>query len=112
MRYAILSLIFVACAAPAPEPEPEPEPRAALEAALTTCKADATCLASLKADEALLGSCPWYEAIGCSAAVAAAGAACVVTEGEACLEALELVAKIGCCDCLPSGEVRDICKAI
>ena len=81
-------------------------------ASVEACKADEECMAKLKASDALLGSCPWYEAIGCSAAVAAAGAACVVTEGEACLEALELVAKIGCCDCLPKGKVQDMCKEI
>jgi hypothetical protein len=86
--------------------------RAAMESAVAECKADETCMTSLTADDALLGSCPWYEAVGCSVAVGAAATACVVTEGEACAEALELVAKIGCCDCLPSGAVQDMCKAI
>jgi len=90
----------------------EPTPHEVLVASLATCKADEECMTHLTATEPLLGSCPWYEAVGCSAAVLAAGAACVVTEGEACVEALELVAKIGCCDCLPSGTVQDMCKAI
>ncbi|MDB4278634.1 hypothetical protein N9917_03450 [Deltaproteobacteria bacterium] len=102
--------------APAPAPsvaEVLPEtPHDALVKSLATCKADEECMTHLTATEPLLGSCPWYEAVGCSVAVGAAGTACVVTEGEACAEALELVAKIGCCDCLPSGKVQDICKAI
>lgn len=76
------------------------------------CKKDPVCKKQLEASEPLLGSCPWYEAVGCGVVVAAAGAACVVTEGEACLPAIKAVAAIGCCDCLPSGKVQDICKSL
>lgn len=85
------------------------------EALLTSveeCVADEECFSKIEESEELLGNCPWYSAIGCSTAVAAAGAACVVTEGEACLEALELVSAIGCCKCLPKGKVQDMCKEI
>jgi hypothetical protein len=118
----LIALVLMACpdpksdepvtaseAAPAIE---EADPHTALLASVESCKADEECMGKLTATDELLGSCPWYEAVGCSAAVVAAGAACVVTEGEACAEALELVAKIGCCDCLPSGAVQDMCKAI
>lgn len=114
-------VLLTACTpAPAPVEAPEatvaevidPTPHEALVASVAACKADEECMAHLTATEPLLGSCPWYEAVGCSVAVGAAATACVVTEGEACAEALELVAKIGCCDCLPSGTVQDMCKAI
>lgn len=78
--------------------------------ALSACVADDECRARLEAVE--LGNCPWYEAVGCSTLTIAAGAACVVTEGEACLEALELVKAAGCCDCLPNGAVKDLCKSL
>ncbi len=104
-------LISLFACTSAPEPEPV-DLHADLLESVEACKADEECMSKLKASEDLLGSCPWYEAVGCSAAVVAAGAACVVTEGEACIEALELVAKIGCCDCLPSGTVQDMCKEI
>ena len=93
-------------------PEPEPSLHQSVVISVQECRNDGECAAKLAAADELLGNCPWYEAIGCSAAVAAAGAACVVTEGEACLEALELVSDIGCCDCLPKGKVRDLCKEI
>ena len=86
--------------------------RALLEEAVTACKKDTDCMASLTKDTQLLTSCPWYEAIGCSVVTAAAVAGCVVTEGEACMECLEAVSAIGCCDCLPSGTIQDMCKAI
>lgn len=104
----LLAWILLACST---TPEP-PTPRQALEIAVADCKANADCLASLQADADLLGSCPWYEAIGCSAAVAAAVTCCAATEGELCLECVELVAEIGCCDCLPKGKVRDSCKKL
>lgn len=103
------SLALFGCGG-SPEPEPPVDPFEAVSESLATCSADEECKAKLEAVE--LGSCPWYEAVGCSALTVAAGAACVVTEGEACLEALELVKAAGCCDCLPKGEVRDICKAL
>ena len=116
MRYFFF-LLLLSCSSVSEEPEPSaPKEQADLHADLLksveACKKDEDCMTKLKAADELLGNCPWYEAIGCSAAVAAAGAACVVTEGEACLEALELVAKIGCCDCLPKGKVQDMCKEI
>ena len=77
---------------------------------LQGCQEDPACKAHL--DEPLLQGCPWYESVYCSAAVAAAGAACVVTEGEACLPAIEIVKSMGCCDCLPSGPLKDMCNAI
>lgn len=108
---------FVGCATPAP-PAPEPTPpapkdlRANLESSIAECTADPQCLETLKKDEHLLKSCPWYSAIGCSAAVAAAVTCCAATEGELCIPCVELVAELGCCDCLPSGKVRDSCKSI
>ncbi len=74
------------------------------------CMKEPACKAQL--DEPLLQGCPWYESAYCSAAVAAAAAACVVTEGEACLPAIEFVKSMGCCDCLPSGVTQDMCKDI
>jgi hypothetical protein len=117
MRYVatLFVALFALAACSTVEPAPkkaEATPRQALESAVKDCTADKDCLASLKADEHLLGSCAWYKAVGCGAAVAAAAAACVITEGEACLEAVAAVAAIGCCDCLPSGVVRDMCKSV
>ena len=111
MRFFLFALLF-SCSSTAEDPEVAPDLHTDLVVAVDSCKADKDCMAKLEAADELLGNCPWYEAVGCSAAVAAAGAACVVTEGEACLEALELVAKIGCCDCLPKGKVQDMCKEI
>ena len=91
---------------------PEPDLHEAVVASVSECRNDGECAAKLAAADELLGNCPWYEAIGCSAAVAAAGAACVVTEGEACIEALEAVKAIGCCGCLPKGKVQDLCKEL
>ena len=118
----LIALVLMACPDPksdepttseaeAPAIE-EADLHAALLASVETCKADEECMAKLTAADDLLGSCPWYEAIGCSVVVAAAAAACVVTEGEACMPALEAVSAIGCCDCLPSGTVQDMCKEI
>ena len=102
--------LLLSCSTPE-EPETG-TPHEALIQAVDACAEDEACLAQMEECTDLLGNCPWYSAIGCSAAVAAAGAACVVTEGEACVEALELVAEIGCCDCLPKGKVQDLCKEI
>lgn len=113
MEVAMFVLLLLSCAPSVELLELlEPEPRAALEAAVVACVEDPDCMASLDRDGDLLENCPWYEAVGCSAVVVAAGAACVVTDGEACLEALEAVAAIGCCDCLPSGKVQDLCREI
>ena len=86
--------------------------RDAMVSAIGACTEDESCMASISMDDTLLGNCPWYEAVGCSAAVAAAMAACVETEGELCIEALEAVKAIGCCGCLPKGKVQDACKQI
>ena len=79
---------------------------------LGECKKEPACKAKFTASSSLLQGCPWYESAYCSAATAAAAAACVVTEGEACLPAIELVKSMGCCDCLPAGVTRDMCKDI
>jgi len=99
-------------AAPAaPEAAPDPaDLRVAVNESVAACVAEPVCMATLEADENLM-SCPWYKAVGCSVVVAAALAACDVI-GPECLELLEPVAKIGCCDCIPSGAVRDACKNI
>ena len=86
--------------------------RDAMVSAIGACTEDESCMASISMDDTLLGNCPWYEAVGCSAAVAAAMASCVETEGELCIEALEAVKAIGCCGCLPKGKVQDACKQI
>lgn len=112
MRCIALALILTACATP-PDPTPAPTPRAALEQAVATCKADPACMASLEADEARLGSCPWYEAVGCSVVVGAAVAVCVdPLTMEVCEPALIAVQAIGCCDCIPKGWVRDACNVV
>lgn len=112
----ISMITLVSCKAPQEAPlEPAAEAVDLHEALLTSveeCVADEECFSKIEESEELLGNCPWYSAIGCSAAVAAAGTACVITEGEACLEALELVSAIGCCKCLPKGKVQDMCKEI
>lgn len=113
----VVGALLVSCSPhippkPAPEPTPEVDLHASLLLSVEECVGDEECFAKIQSSDELLGNCPWYSAIGCSAAVAAAGAACVVTEGEACLEALELVSAIGCCKCLPKGKVQDTCKEI
>jgi hypothetical protein len=45
----------------------------------------------------------------CGIGVGGAISACVVTEGEACLEALAVVAAAGCCPCLP-GVLETMCE--
>lgn len=62
--------------------------------------------------EEVTSSCDSTKQAECDAGIAAAVAACVVTEGEACAEALEVVALAGCCDCLPDGKVKDICNSL
>lgn len=96
----------------APEKPAENVLRAAVNESVAACVKDKECMVSLKQHDALLTSCPWYEAVGCGVAVTAAVAACVVTEGEACAEALAAVAAIGCCNCIPAGPVQDMCKAL
>ena len=116
--WAALSLVLVSCGVhqePATPEAPEaPEAHEAHDALaakhIGECIQDPVCKARL--DEPLLQGCPWYESAYCSAAVAAAAAACVVTEGEACLPAIEFVKSMGCCDCLPAGFTRDMCKDI
>ena len=77
---------------------------------LGECKKEPACKAKLTAPGSLLMGCAWWQTAYCSAATAAAATACVVTEGEACLPAIELVKSMGCCDCLPAGFTRDMCK--
>jgi hypothetical protein len=71
MRYvatlfvALFALAACSTVEPAPAPKKaEATPRQALESAVKDCTADKDCLASLKADEHLLGSCAWYKAVG------------------------------------------------
>jgi hypothetical protein len=45
----------------------------------------------------------------CGIGVGAAISACVVTEGEACAEAIAVVAAAGCCPCLP-GVLETMCE--
>jgi len=75
---------------------------------LGECEKEPACKAKFTAS--LLMGCSWWQVAYCSAATAAAATACVVTEGEACLPAIELVKSMGCCDCLPAGTTRDMCK--
>ena len=114
---AVLSLMLVSCteqkepAAEQKEPAAEQKEPAAETACfdkivthLEACQKEPACKAKLEAVPMLQG-CPWWESAYCGAAVAAAGVACAVTEGEACIPALEAVRAIGCCDCLPSDPV-------
>ncbi len=107
--WAALGLMLASCSV---KQEPAtPEAHDALAAKhIGECIQEPACKARL--DEPLLQGCPWYESAYCGAATAAAAAACVVTEGEACLPAIELVKSMGCCDCLPAGVTRDMCKDI
>ncbi len=77
---------------------------------LGECEKEPACKAKLTEPGSLLMGCSWWQVAYCSAATAAAATACVVTEGEACLPAIELVKSMGCCDCLPAGTTRDMCK--
>lgn len=56
--------------------------------------------------------CGILKGIGCGAAVAAAAAACVLTDGLACVPALTAVAGLGCCDCLVNDTLISLCKSI
>ena len=112
---SVFAAVFVSCA-PLVPPEPAPiveDPFEALLVAVDECAADEGCFSSMTESDSLLGSCPWYEAVGCSVVVAAAVAVCVdPLTMEECEPALIAVSAIGCCNCLPSGWVRDACKAI
>lgn len=110
MRTALTALALVLFACP-PLVDSE-RLRYRVDSSVSACVADDKCRGSLEQVTPILQSCPWYTAVGCSAAVAAAVTCCAATEGELCLECVELVAKIGCCDCLPKGKVRDSCKQI
>jgi hypothetical protein len=91
---------------------PQPMPIEALNSAIAECRKDEACMAHMQAAE--LGSCAWYDYPLCAVGIAAVTAACVVTEGAACEEALEALVAIAsvCCDCLPDGKVKDMCKAL
>ncbi len=77
---------------------------------LGECEKEPACKAKFTAS--LLKGCPWYKSAYCIEVTAACAAACVVTEGEACLPAIQLVKSMGCCDCLPSGFTQDMCNKI
>lgn len=59
-------------------------------------------------------SCSVAEDIECGAGLLAVATACVVTEGEACIEALEALIAIApqCCDCIPDDTVKKLCKSL
>lgn len=78
---------------------------AALVAAVADCESDKECKENLE-------SCDVGKAILCSTMVAATAAACVDPADGVCEEALAEDKAAGCCDCLPKGKVRDLCKAI
>ncbi len=107
-----LSLMLASCNAQK-EPVAPAEPVAHYDEIvmhLGECKKEPACKAKLTAPSSLLMCCSCWHTAYCIAATAAAATACVVTEGEACLPAIELVKSMGCCDCLPAGFTRDMCK--
>lgn len=81
------------------------EKHAALVQAAAECQSDDECKKALE-------SCDVGKAILCSTMVAATAVACVDPADGACEEALAEDKAAGCCDCIPKGKVRDLCKAI
>lgn len=110
-------VLFLAACSVAEAPAPAPTPLQQMHEAIAACQADPACMEAIKVEAMLgseeLGSCSFWAELGCVTVVSAALAVCVdPVIGELCLEALEAVADIGCCDCIPKGPVRDACKAI
>ena len=56
--------------------------------------------------------CSLLQRLGCGAVTALGATACAVTAGAGCAPALVLVQKAGCCDCLNSPILRDLCHTL
>lgn len=119
----LLSCLMVVSGCSAPEKKdadtaPKASKHEVVVSATASCLEDKACSAHLDKDYQTfkdadnLGSCNVWKAIGCGTLVAATAVACVDPLDGVCEEALVEDRAAGCCDCLPKGKVRDLCKKI